>query len=406
MCDDFYLVLSSSEAAGQNPANFSINLPEAKSVSGSWKVGLKEIHCSHWPYVEPEPISFLVLGTAQSTDDFEAWIDNAVSRNWANHTPDFLTNVSNPRSHFPNFPHATILTYYKKPPEDGQPATYFMTPEGKYDSVKKYIDDLNYVLNDMERHMNNLQNGTPMYFTYTDEGKVTCAWNYFQNYHYRLFVFPILGQKSRELLGMGNILDKGNRAFRKMIGSMVNRQDSVLPHKHMFTQANDNILVTANIIEQTGIANGENGQIMRVIENPGKNSDPLVHLYFNDTNYIKVVRQTLHNIHIKLISTSSHDDMAMTGTTTVVLHFTTQNNCEKVPATRGSPSAVNRSLVRRPSALPLAGSLEESGENPALTQFAPGEPRPESEKAPKITPLQATISTSIDLLEAAIGTIT
>src|ERR1700721_1988746 len=104
MSDDFYLVLSSSEAAGQNPANFSINLPEAKGLRGSWKVGLKEIHCTRWPYIEPEPISYLVLGTAQSADDFAAWIDNAVSRNWANNTPDFLTKLSNPRSYFPNFP--------------------------------------------------------------------------------------------------------------------------------------------------------------------------------------------------------------------------------------------------------------------------------------------------------------
>ena len=401
MSDDFYLVLSSSEAAGQNPANFSINLPEAKGLRGSWKVGLKEIHCTRWPYVEPEPISYLVLGTAQSADDFAAWIDNAVSRNWANHTPAFLTNVSKPRSYFPNFPHATILTYYKKPPEEGQPATYFMTPEGQYDSVKKYIDDLNAVLNDMERHMNNLQN--PMYFTYTDEGKVTCAWNYFKNHYYRLFVFPILGEKSRELLGMGNILDKENVAFRKMIASMVKMEDSVLPYKHMLTQANDNILMTVNIIEQTGIANGDNGKILRVIENPGKFSDPLVHLYFNDTNYIKMLNQTFHNIHIKLISASSHDDMTMTGTTTVVLHFMTQNNCEGVTMGSSLPVARSRSFVRRPSALPLVGS--DHGE--PSSQVAHTDDKDKIiERVPETSPLQATLVTSLDLMETLQKSIT
>src|SRR5438876_7969141 len=115
-------------------------------------------------------------------------------------------------------------------------------------------------------NLQNLHGGYPMYFTYTDEGKFTCRWNYLRNYSNKLFVFPILGEKSRELLGMGNILDKENMAFRNMISSMVKGEDSVLPYKHMLTQANDNILVTANIIEQTGIANiGDNGKILRVI---------------------------------------------------------------------------------------------------------------------------------------------
>src|SRR2546423_2867265 len=171
-CDDFYLCLSSSEAAGENPASISINLPTPRTLPGSWKVALKEIHFTHWPkqYVEPEPISLLMLGTAGSGDAFAAWIHEALSNRWAAFPGDLLE----PQTFFTNFPHATILTYYKKTPEGGRPATYFMTPGGHYYSVKKYIEDLNAVLNDMEcNHMQNLEGGWPMYFNYINEGKVT-----------------------------------------------------------------------------------------------------------------------------------------------------------------------------------------------------------------------------------------
>jgi hypothetical protein len=314
-CDDFYLQLSSSEAVGENPANFSINLPTSRTLPGSWKVGLKEIHFTHLPkqYVAPEPLSFLVLGTAGNGDAFAGWTQELISNNWADHIPAFQSTPTDPWSHFPNFPYATIVTNYKKRPEGGRPATYFMTPGGQYDSVEKYIRDLNAVLYDMEYyHLQNLEGGYPMYFTYTDEGKVTCRWNYFKNYKNRLFVFPILGEKSRALLGMGNILDQENAAFRSMIASMINKEDHIsLPYKHRLTHVNDNILVLANIIEQTGGYKGEDSKVLRVIENPGKISaiHPLIHLYFNDTNYIKVPLRNFHNIHIRLISASTHYDL-------------------------------------------------------------------------------------------------
>src|SRR6266498_893749 len=242
-CDDFYLCLSSSEAPGENPANFSINFPERHLV-GSWKVALKEVHFTHLPhqYIEPEPISFLVLGAAGSGDAFAAWRDEAISRNWAEHASVFQNTPTEP--HFPNFPYSTILTYYNRPPEGGRPATYLMTPGGQYDSVKKYIDDLNAVLKGMEiDHLQNLHGRYPMYFMYTDDAKVKCRWNYFSGYWGRLFAFPILGEKSQQLLGMGNILDKENMAFRNMIASMIyNEAPVVLPYKHKLTHATDNIL--------------------------------------------------------------------------------------------------------------------------------------------------------------------
>src|SRR5205085_10750576 len=97
-CDDFYLALSSSEAAGENPSNFSINLPTPRTLQGSWKVALKEIHFTHWPKqnVTSEPISFLVLGTAGNEDAFEAWRDKAISNKWAEHTPAFVDNQTEP----------------------------------------------------------------------------------------------------------------------------------------------------------------------------------------------------------------------------------------------------------------------------------------------------------------------
>ena len=409
MCDDFYLHLSSSETAGENPANYSINLPTPRTLQGSWKVALKEIHFTHWPkqYVEPEPISYLVLGTVGHKDTLTTWIQEAISRNWAQYTIDFQSNETEP--YFPNFPHASILTYYKRPPEDGRPPTFWMTPGGHYDSGKKYIEDLNAVLNAMERnHLQNLEGGWPMYFTCTEEGKVTCRWNYFRNHSDNLFVFPILGEKSRALLGMGNILDKENMGFRSMIASMVEKEDYVtLPYKHRLTHVNDNILVVANIIGQTGGSKGENGKVLRVIENPGTNSalHSLVHLYFNDTNYIKVPLRNFHNIHIRLISASTHTDLTMIGTTTVVLHFMPQNNCDELPTKKGSsiPVARNRSNVR-PSALSLVGQ-EEDGQDP-------GEPSQTNEvthtddnavdtgKVPPMpTVLQPAVVTSLDLLE-------
>ena len=97
-----------------------------------------------------------------------------------------------------------------------------------------------------------------------------------------------------------------------MIASMVNKEDHVtLPYKHKLTHATDNILVVANIIEQTGGSKGEDSKVLRVVENPGTSSDPLVHFYFNDTNYINVPLRNFHNIHIRLISASSHYDLTM-----------------------------------------------------------------------------------------------
>lgn len=406
MCDDFYLHLSSSEAVGANSANFSINLPTPRTLQGSWKVALKEIHFTQWSkqYVEPEPISFLVLGTAGSGDVFAAWRHEAISNNWADHTPAFQSNLTDPWSYFPNFPYATILTYYRRPPEGGRPATYLMTPGGHYDSIEKYIFDLNAVLYDMERtHLDNLEGGWPMYFTCTDEGKVTCRWNYFKGYWNRLFVFPILGEKSRELLGMGNILDPENTAFRSMIASMVKMEEYVtLPYKHRLTHATDNILVVTNVIEQTGGSKGEDSKVLRIIENPGKVSVPF-HLYFNDTNYIKVPLRNFHNIHIRLISASTHNDLTMIGTTTVVLHFVPQNNCNELPTKKSSsiPVARSRSSVR-PSALPLVGSEEDVTE-----KEPPGEPEvTHTDNIAAELPLISPLQTTLDLIGALNKTIT
>ena len=142
-----------------------------------------------------------------------------------------------------------------------------MTPGGQYDSVKKYIDHLNDTMSDMEYyHLETLQGRYPMYFYYTGDGKVKCRWNYFKNQWGRLFVFPILGKKSQQLLGMGNILDKENVAFRNMIASMINHEEHViLPYKHKLTHATDDILVTANIIGETGGFKGEDSKVLRVV---------------------------------------------------------------------------------------------------------------------------------------------
>ena len=407
-CDDFYLCLSSSEAAGENPANFSINLT-SRRLEGSWKVAPKEIHFTHWPkqYVKPEPISYLVLGTAESGDDFAAWRDEAISRNWAEHTPAFQSTA--PEPFFSNFPYATILTYYKRPPEGRQPATYFMTPDGQYDSMKKYIEDLNDVLRDMERsYLQNLHGRWPIYFSYTEDGKVNCVWNYCAGYWNRLFVFPILGEKSRELLGMGNILDMENMAFRNMIASMIKREDHVtLPYFHKLTHIIDNILVVANIIGETGGSKGEDSKVLRVVENPGifSSLNPLVHLYFNDTNYIKVPLQNFHNIHIRLISASTHYDLTLPGTTTVVLHFMPQNNCVELPTKKGSNIPVARNRIP-PSALSLVGSQEarkDSGEPSKTNQVTQTD---DNAVVPPMTALKATIATSVDLMEALGTTIT
>lgn len=134
-----------------------------------------------------------------------------------------------------------------------------------------------------------------------------------------------------------------------MIVSMVNSEDHVtLPYR--LTHVTDNILVVANIIEHTGGCKVEDSKVLRVIENPGKFStlNPFIHLYFNDTNYIKVPFRNFHNIHIRLIPAFTHYDLTMTGTTTVVLHFMLQNNCDELPTKKSSsiPVARNRSSGR------------------------------------------------------------
>ena len=404
VCEDFYLALSSSEAAGDNPANFSINLPTPKTVDGSWKVALKEIHFTHWPkqYVESEPISFLVLGTAGSGDALLALRDEAIANKWAEYTSPYHSNDTEPRSYFPNFPYAIILTYFKRPAEAGRPATYFMTPGGHYDSIEKYIRDLNSVLYTQYFYLQNLEGGCP-YFTFPNEGKIKCHWTYFQNHSSRLFVFPILGKKTRELLGMGNIqeVEKENMAFRTMIASMINKEDLVtLPYKHKLTHANDNILVLANIIEQTAGSRGENGKVLRVIENPGKHSTlPLVHLYFNDY-YMKVPLRNFHNVQIRLISANTHYDLTLFGTTTVVLHFVphNNNNCEELATRRGPSIPIARN--RSPSSLSLVEGNERDPGAPILINEFTQTFASEDEKLPPISPFQDTIATSLDLIEA------
>lgn len=400
-CDGFYLHLSSSEAARDNAANFAINLPSSKTLPGSWKVALKEIHFNYWPkqYVESEPISFLVLGTAGSGDALAAWRDEAIANKWAESTPFIERTETEPWTYFPNFPYAIILTYYKRPAEGGRPATYYMTPGGHYDSIEKYIRDLNSVLYMQYFYLQNLEGGCP-YFTFSNEGKIKCHWAYFQNHSNRLYVFPILGEKSRELLGMGNVLDKENAAFRTMIGSIINREDlATLPYKHRLTHVNDNILVVANIIEQTGGSKGETSRVLRVIENPGKHpSLPLVHLYFNDNNYMNVPLRNFHNIQIRLISASTRYDLTMFGTTTVVLHFMPHNNCEELPTKRGSsiPFARNRS----PSTISLVGGNDRDLGAPILINEDTHTYAAEDGKLPSRSPFLDTIATSLDVVEA------
>jgi hypothetical protein len=400
-CEDFYLHLSSSEAAGNNAANFSINLPTPKSLPGSWRVALKEIHFTHSPKqsVESEPISFLILGTAGNGDALVSWRDEAVANKWAEYTP--ASTETEPWGSFPNFPYAIILTYYKRPAEGGRPATYFMTPGGQYDSINRYIEDLNDVLRDMERtHLQNLHGRWPMYFTYTDSGKVNCVWNYCSGYWNRLFVFPILGEKTRELLGLGNIMDKDNMGFRNMIGEMIKREDYVThPFKHRLTHVNDNILVLANIVEQTGGSKGEIGKILRVIENPGKYSTlPLVHLYLVESHYIKVPLRNFHNVQIRLISASTLCDLTMSGTTTVVLHFIPQNECEEPRKIPSIPIARHGSSGRRdPSSVLSLDGLDHTREE------YPGEPINDelvnAGKEPPMRPRIPSISTSHNLRE-------
>ena len=130
---------------------------------------------------------------------------------------------------------------------------------------------------------------------------------------------------------------------------MINRGDyATLPYRHKLSHVTDNILVLANIIEQTGGSKGEESKVLRVIENPGTVSalHQLVHLYFNGTNYINVPLRNFHNIHIRLISASTHYDLTMIGTTTVVLHFMQQNNCNELRKSSSIPVARNRSSGR------------------------------------------------------------
>jgi hypothetical protein len=100
------------------------------------------------------------------------------------------------------------------------------------------------------------------------------------------------------------------------------------------------------------------------------------------------------------ISAFTHSDLTMTGTTTVVLHFMPQNNCDELPTKKSSsiPVARNRSSGR-PSALPLVGSEEDA------TERDPGEPSQTNEvthtddnATDKV--LLATVATSLDLVEA------
>jgi hypothetical protein len=400
MCDDFYLHLSSSEAAGDNPANFSINLPTPRTLEGSWKMALKEIHFTHGPtqYVESEPISFLVLGTAGNEDAILALKEEAMANKWAECTSPFPSNEKEPWSYFPHFPFAIILTYYKRPAEAGRRATYYMTPGGHYDSIEKYIRDLNSVLYTQYFYLQNLEGGCP-YFTFPNEGKIKCRWSYFQNNSSRLFVLPILGKKSRELLGMGNMQDKDNMAFRRMIASIINKEDLVtLPYKHRLTHADDNILVLANIIEQTAGSRGENGKVLRVIENPGKQST-LVHLYFNDNNYMKVPLRNFHNVQIRLISANTHYDLTMFGTTTVVLHLVPyKNNCDELPTK--SHVSIPIARHRSPSSISLVGSSERDPGAPILINEFTQPYASEEGKLPPQSHFQDTIATSIDLVEA------
>ena len=153
-------------------------------------------------------------------------------------------------------------------------------------------------------------------------------------------------------------------------------------------------------------------KVLRVIENPGKVSalHQLVHLYFNDTNYVKVPLQNFHNINIRLISASTHYDLIMVGTTTVVLHFMPQNNCNELRKSSSIPVARNRSSGR-PSALSLVGA-EGGGEDPGelsqtntVTHTDDNATDKIDKHVPPISALQATISTSLDLMEAVGQTI-
>ena len=122
--------------------------------------------------------------------------------------------------------------------------------------------------------------------------------------------------------------------------------------------------------------------------------------------------RNFHNIHIRLISASTHYDLTMIGTTTAVLHFMPQNNCDELPNKKSLsiPVARNRSYGL-PSALSLVGA-EGGGEDPGepsqtntVTHTDDNATDKIDKHVPPISALQATIATSLDLMEAVGQTI-
>ena len=311
----FSLHLSSSDAANGSPAEFTTDLAAPRTLMGRWSLALKEITYTQWnkTLCEKEPMEFVIFARA---NDVQAWYTfiNGLQDSGRSRSVHMFNS-----SRIPNVPYAIVVRMYRDPKDHSK--GMLETPAGQHVNVDTYIEAVNKVMEEATEVFDKL----PYFYTKNNGGAypdVYCCWEYGYALHRKVGIMPIMGPKTRHLLGFEGY-DHLVPLLALAFGS-----DNVYPDLKIgepgFTQVDDNMMVLCDLVSTTGARDGINGQILRIIPNKRAPEGSTVHYDFIDDYFEVTPKSAFFTVTMKLVSSRTYRPVHLEHPTSFTLQFKTR----------------------------------------------------------------------------------
>lgn len=326
-CQEFYLHLSSSDSATGSPSNFSINLPAPRSLTGRWRLALKEMTFTQWNKERSfgDDMEFMIFARNQHRLHFGNYLTMFQQAKLGTVESRFTTTK------FPGMPYAAVVTFFKVPgrPDLGK----VKDPSGQFDNAEQYTRAVNDILAEM--HDKGLFCKERPYFYLEEKGgafkTVKCCWQYVDDYYRQIAVHPILSERNRHLL---SIPDPSSRAMGNLMNMAMNTEGSY-PDTEIgdegFRQGIDNMFVLTDLVRTTGARPNIEGQILRAIPNRQKENGVINHHDFSQDYFEVTPKSSFFSVSLRLVSSRDYRDLNLAHPTSVTLHFKPMNQCQPVP---------------------------------------------------------------------------
>lgn len=141
VCEEFFLHLSSADARSRNPANFVVNLPAPRSLTGRWRMALREITYTQSnkerAYADDE--EYIVFAGQDNSTDFQTFMTYLQTNRIARVNQRFTTTS------IPGVPYVAVISFFNR---SGDPASGLsQSPSGLFSTADEFIKVSNERLN-------------------------------------------------------------------------------------------------------------------------------------------------------------------------------------------------------------------------------------------------------------------